>query len=200
MSWRGAPLLLAGLLTAVPALAQRPQCDQKLAAAIFCQGSYALCIKAPCKQITGPGGADHVSCSCVVENGWSMGPAACADSGRNQTNPAPGAHLMSTYSNYFNTTEQTLNCENPNTKWAWCYGAACTVDANGKTATCLCPVCTGPSSTLGGRCNKEACKDIYSAATPTNDAFANQHYWKHLADQGVDVPPPAKVCGAIVAH
>jgi hypothetical protein len=207
MSWRGAPLLLICLLAAVPAPAQQyPKCDQPLSSAtapIFCQGYYALCIKAPCKLMKGAGGAEIVKCSCVVENGWSMGPAACTDSGRSQTSPPSAkAHLMSTYSNYFNPTEQTLNCQASDTRWAWCYGAACTVDADNKTATCICPMCVSPMSTLGGRCNKDACKDIYSAATQINDAFANQHYWKYLTEQGVpDVPLPAKTCGSIVvAH
>ena len=45
---------------------------------VFCDGPYALCIKAPCLPVINESG-ETVSavCSCVVELGYSMGPAAC---------------------------------------------------------------------------------------------------------------------------
>lgn len=192
----GALVLLLGCLTAVAALAAGPQCDQKMGASdtVFCNGTYALCIKAPCKAVAGD--ASKVSCSCVIEQGWSMGPGACTDPGRSRPYPPPsGTEVMSTYSNYFNTTEQTLTCKSSDTKWAWCFGAPCKVDAKDpKRATCLCPVCTGAASTLGGSCHQEACKEIYSAATPINDAFANKIYYDYLTHQGISVPPAATAC------
>jgi hypothetical protein len=195
MIGKGSLVLLLGCLTAVPALAG-PQCDSKLGAggAVFCNGAYALCIKALCKPVAGS--TDTVSCDCVVEQGWSMGPAACTDPGRSQTNPPPaGASLMSTYSNYFNTSEKTQKCTSSDTRWAWCYGAPCTVDKNDpKHASCTCPVCTSAANTLGGGCHPDACKLVYSAATPINDAFANLYYFEHLKKQGIDVPGPAKPC------
>lgn len=192
----GACVLLLSCLTAGAALAAGPNCESKMGAsdAIFCNGTYALCIKAPCTPVAGD--ATKVSCSCVVEQGWSMGPAACTDAGRSQPYPPPsGTAVMSTYSNLFNTTEHTLTCPSSDTRWAWCFGAPCTVDANDpKRATCLCPVCTSAASTLGGSCHPEACKAIYSAATPINDFFANKLYYDYLKHQGIAVPPPATSC------
>lgn len=47
--------------------------------AIFCEGTYALCIKAPCVPVANASGiVTSVVCSCVVEQGVSMGPAPCS--------------------------------------------------------------------------------------------------------------------------
>ena len=45
----------------------------------FCDGTYALCIKAPCAAIPtldrlGNYVSDHALCVCDVVKGWSMGP------------------------------------------------------------------------------------------------------------------------------
>lgn len=180
----------------IPSLA-RAQADTSITAgnAIFCHGYYALCIKAPCRAATAGGGT--VLCSCIVEHGWSMGPAKCTDAGRKQPKPPqPGVSLMSTYSNYFNTCDQTLSCGS-DTKWAWCYGAPCTVDAKDPSrATCTCPVRTSAAKTLGGGCYQPACSAIWSAATPAADAFANRYYYEYLTKKGVTVPPPAVACPA----
>jgi hypothetical protein len=199
--------VLIGCMIAVPVLAvdrpvDRPQCNAKLGAgdAVFCDGYYALCIKALCRPTPGQ---DKAECVCTVEQGWSMGPAPCSAVGRSQAKPAPGGPIMSTYSNYFNPKDQTLTCSSDTTKWAWCFGAPCKVDGpKGATATCICPICTGQASTLGGRCVQSNCNKIWSAATPTNDQFANTYFYEHLKKQGVEVPPPAAACtnGATPAH
>ncbi len=196
--------LLAGCMAALPVAANaqvdRPQCNAQMtpADAVFCQGYYALCIKALCHPTAEK---DKAECLCNVEEGWSMGPAACTAPGRAQTKrPATGVPIMSTYSNAFNPQEKTLNCSSDATQWAWCYGAPCKVNGpNSATATCLCPVCTGPSSTLGGQCAPANCSKVWSAATPKNDAFANALFYEHLKKMGVDVPPPAKACTNWVA-
>jgi hypothetical protein len=194
MSRRCVLSLLTGCLFLVPTLA-RPQTDPSIPPdqAVFCRGYYALCIKALCDPATKASG--NVSCSCIVENGWSMGPAACTNAGRSQTTPPPaGAQLMSTYSNYFNTCDQTLSCPS-GTTWAWCYGAPCTVDAKDPSrANCTCPLRTSAAKTLGGGCYPPACSAIWSAATPAADAFANRHYYEFLTKKGVTVPPPAVAC------
>ncbi len=194
--------LLIGCLVAAPALAadrpvDRPQCNASMGAsdAQFCQGYYALCIKALCRPTSDP---TRVECACNVENGWSMGPAACTVKGRSQTTPPkPGMAIMSTYSNAFDVKDSTLTCASDSTKWAWCYGAPCKVDGpKGDRATCTCPVCTGAASTLGGKCDQAACSQVWSAATPANDKFAAGYFYEHLKKQGVDVPPPAAACPA----
>jgi hypothetical protein len=189
--------LVLALLCFAAAVAQAaPQCNESIGPgyATFCDGYYALCIKARCKPAAH--GSNEAECACAVEQGWSMGPAPCSAPGRKLTTPPPAnALLMSTYSNLFNTSEKTLTCAAPDTQWAWCYGADCTVDAKDPSkAVCRCPVCTGAASTLGGNCKHVDCKEIWSAATPKNDAFANTHYYKYLTRQGVQVPPPATAC------
>lgn len=107
---------------------------------------------------------------------------------------------MSTYSNYFNIEEQTLTCNKSNQKWANCYGAPCVSDATDPArAHCNCPVWTGEMLTLGGKCAKDSCNAMWSAATPKQNAFANNHFYNYVKDNYPSYPtkPPAKVCGAI---
>ncbi len=140
--------------------------------AVFCKGTYALCIRALCT----PDASDSskVICGCSVEEGWSMGPGNC-DS-RHPVRDGNGVlTIISTYSNRFNNVEKTLTCANKDTKWAWCYGAPCKVDINDpKSAACKCPVVTGPMRTLGGMCDQDNCSKIWSAATPSNGRFRQQ--------------------------
>lgn len=167
----------------------------------FCDGTYALCIKAPCSPIPtldrlGNYEVDHALCECDVVEGWSMGPGSCPD--RAPMTQHGRTYLISTYSNLDNAEEKTLSC-GADTTWAWCYGAPCVVDeADPSKATCTCPVETGPASTLGGDCQPGACEGIWSAATPAGDVFANQHYfeWMKRHQPGVQVNPPAAACPA----
>lgn len=165
----------------------------------FCEGTYALCIKAPCSPIPtldriGNYYVEHALCECDVVQGWSMGPGSCPD--RAPMEQHGRTYLISTYSNRYNSEENTLSCGD-DTVWAWCYGAPCVVDAKdpGK-ATCTCPLETGPGSTLGGDCRPDACDGIWSAATPAGDVFANQHFYRWMQRHHPEVPanPPAAAC------
>jgi hypothetical protein len=167
----------------------------------FCDGTYALCIKAPCSPIPtldriGNYYVEHALCECNVVQGWSMGPGSCPDRAPMEQNGR--TFLISTYSNLYNAEEKTLACGD-DTTWAWCYGAPCVIDELDPTkATCTCPVETGPGSTLGGDCQPGACDGIWSAATPAGDVFANRHYyeWMKRHQPGVPVNPPAAACTA----
>lgn len=201
-------VIAAAALVAAPALAAeegggaadtaRDLAEQ----AVFCEGTYALCIKAPCSPVpTLPRLAnyavEHALCSCDVVNGWSMGPGACED--RSPVEEGGRTYLISTYSNLYNDEEKTLACNDRDTLWAWCYGAPCVVDEKDPSkAVCTCPVDTGPARTLGGDCRQAACDGIWSAATPAGDAFANQHYyqWMQKNQPGVPVDPPAPQCSS----
>lgn len=166
----------------------------------FCEGTYALCIKAPCTPIpTLPRLAnyttDHALCSCNVVRGWSMGPGACED--RAPVTQGGRTYLISTYSNRYNKEDKTLSCGR-GTVWAWCYGAPCVVDEKDPTkAVCTCPVMTGRAQTLGGDCQPDACEVIWSAATPAGILFANNHFYNTMRKDHPDVPvhKPAKSCG-----
>jgi len=172
--------------------------------AVFCEGTYALCIKAPCKAIPaidrlGNYTYDRVSCSCEIENGWSMGPGQCAD--RVPVKKGHLVYLISTYSNLFNRTNATLSCSGEHTEWAWCYGAPCVADerdverGNG-TVNCTCPVKQSSMQTLGGDCAQESCTSIWSATTPESDNIANQHFAEYMQLHGYPHNPPAQMCAS----
>jgi len=201
-------LMLAAVVAALPTAAQSgagggaaEQVEQPSSQDTFCDGTYALCIKAPCSAIAtidrlGNYAVNDALCSCDVVKGWSMGPGACAD--RGPVKKHGRTYLISTYSNLYNSSEKTLSCP-ARTLWAWCYGAPCVVDdkAPGK-AVCNCPVQQGPAGTLGGSCQQSACDGIWSAATPAGDAFANEHYYHYMQKNhpNVKVNPPATACPA----
>ena len=158
--------------------------------AVFCQGEYALCIRALCTPDVASG---YVKCACVVEHGWSMGPGSCESRKRAAEQGTP----ISTYSNRFNNEDKTLTCAKSETKWAWCYGARCTIDPNNPNAAiCACPVKTGPMRTLGGQCERSSCNQVWSAATPQNDKFANRHFYRYMKKHHPDYPAnePALAC------
>jgi len=136
--------ILALLLLAISpfvALAEEPKKPSDFSGmATMCNGTYALCIKAPCENK--PDAAGHVPCSCIIETGWNMGPNSCDDRLKN---------LTSTYSNLFNLGSATVSCPTSPTPtlWAWCYGATCEVDAHDPTrAICRCPTSTKPTVVL----------------------------------------------------
>jgi hypothetical protein len=207
-------LLLVGIALAVaPGLAAVPagaavsggaagSVEAIQAQATFCDGTYALCIKAPCSPIPTLDRlinyqVDHALCSCNVVDGWSMGPGECED--RAPITQGGRTYLISTYSNLYNDQEQTLSCASDDTLWAWCYGAPCVVDEKDpQKAVCTCPVETGPANTLGGDCRQGACDGIWSAATPAGDVFANEHYYQWMKKNQPDQPvnPPAPACPA----
>jgi hypothetical protein len=173
----------------------------------FCEGTYALCIKAPCVAIPtldrlGNYVTDHAACSCEVVQGWSMGPGACVD--RAPVTQNGQTYLISTYSNLFNRTPKnglnnTLMCNDTSTVWAWCYGAPCVVDPNDPhKASCNCPLKQSAMSTLGGNCTTASCTGIWSAAVQPGDKFANEHFHRYMQrnNPGTPVNPAAQACVA----
>lgn len=150
---------------------------------------YALCIKAPCEKT--PDASGNVRCSCIVENGWNMGPNSCDDRLKN---------LTSTYSNKFNGGSRVLTCPQP-IDWAWCYGAPCEKDPNhprGTTAICKCPVLHANAAILvsQGKCAdpNKICSEMWSAAYPKESEFANTHFATWMKDHGHKTLPPAEAC------
>ncbi|MCF8478062.1 MAG: hypothetical protein K9G60_13620 [Pseudolabrys sp.] len=194
-------IIFAVALTLLPSFARAASnadatLEQIQRPAVFCDGTYALCIKAPCVPVAGPGGTiTSAVCSCDVVKGWSMGPGSCPS--RQPLRHGSTTHLISTYSNRYNKTETTLTCENSSTVWAWCYGAPCIVnDRDPSKASCNCPVQTSPMRTLGGDCQTDRCDYIWSAATLAADAFANKHFYSYMQKNQPNYPanPPAALC------
>ena len=194
--------LLAVVLLATAALAQDPPNGP----ATFCLQPYALCIKAPCRPIVtrnsdGTYSITAADCLCDVLPGWSMGPGNCGS--RMAQTIGGRTYMVSTYSNFFNKTNLTLSCTNPNTMWAWCYGSPCVVDEKDPSkATCTCPIQIGAMMTLGGGCKPEACNSLWSAAFPKQDAFANNEFFNYLTEHQLKPPPnpQAKNCPVLPAQ
>ncbi len=187
-------LLIAAALGLLPTMA--PAQSPPLGKPVFCDGTYALCIKALCQPIVGKGGTiKYANCACDVQKGWSMGPGSCQSripivrNGR--------TFLISTYSNLYNEKNQTMSCTYSNQQWAWCYGAPCVVDRNNpKSTTCTCPVYTGPMYTLGGACGTDegGCASMWSAATPKADTGANALFAAYMKKNGYPHHGPAAMC------
>lgn len=210
MSVRATTLIVV-LFVATMAFAADPQAQPSAPssenpAAIFCQQTYALCIKAPCSPIVsrkddGTFSIEQANCTCDVLPGWSMGPGPCDK--RAPVTVSGRTYLMSTYSNFYNKTNLTLSCPSSDQVWALCYGAPCVVDEKDPSkSVCTCPIKIGPSMTLGGNCRQEACKSIWSAATPQADAFANNNFYNYMTNNHLTPPPnpPAKDCPATPAQ
>jgi hypothetical protein len=182
---------LAPAAYAAPAKGSAGKAPAGMGPAVFCNGTYALCIKALCNAPSGTGAGQKVDCVCDVVNGWSMGPGSCDTRSKS---------LVSTYSNLYNESNKTLFCENKDTVWAWCYGAPCKADPNDpKKAICSCPVKTSPMKTLGGNCEPASCSKVWSAANPVADAFANDHFYKVGKEKGYSPNPPAAQCSNAIA-
>lgn len=170
-----------------------------IAAATFCNGEYALCIKAPCEPIVSRDSDGNLTitganCTCQVELGWSMGPDSC--DARKPVKSDGRTYLISTYSNFYNKTDLTLTCETPSV-WGWCYGAPCVINEDDPTkATCTCPVKTSAYKTLGGSCQQANCSGLWSAASYAQDFFANHYFFKFMTDNKLQPPPnpPARDC------
>jgi hypothetical protein len=196
--------LLIGFLVSAAAFAQTQPAPPSTEnpAAIFCQQTYALCIKAPCSPIASrkPDGTfsiEQANCICDVLPGWSMGPGPCDK--RAPVTVSGHTYLMSTYSNFYNKTNLTLSCPSSDQVWALCFGAPCVVDEKDPSkSVCTCPIKIGPAMTLGGNCRQEACKSIWSAATPQADNFANNNFYNYMTANNLQPPPnpPAKDCPA----
>lgn len=188
-------LIAAALATVVlTAQAQTPP----LGKPIFCDGTYALCIKALCEPIAEKNGAvKYANCACDVREGWSMGPYQCA--ARQPVVRSGRTYMISTYSNLYNATNETMSCSYSGQQWAWCYGAPCVVDrADPSKTTCKCPVYTGAMETLGGQCGSDhgGCDSMWSAATPRADTGANMLFAAFMKRHGYPHNGPAAMCPA----
>ena len=163
--------------------------------AVFCEEEYALCIIAPCQPIPTAGGQiKNALCSCDVKKGWSMGPGSCASRRPVQKNGR--TFLVSTYSNLYNDQNHLSSCSGSAQLWAWCYGATCVVDPHDPAkAICNCPVKQSPAVVLG-QCTSGICDQLWSAATPAESGFANNHFYESMQKNhpGVPVNPPATAC------
>ena len=157
--------------------------------ATMCNGTYALCIKAPCEKK--PDANNLYPCGCILQTGWNLGPNSCEDRQKK---------LTSTYSNLFNAKSNVLSCPQP-INWAWCYGASCEKDPKdptGKTAICRCPVKNSQAVILvsSSKCGDGStfCSQLWSAATPAESKFANDYYYWWMTKNGHKAEKPSTAC------
>jgi hypothetical protein len=190
--WHSLCVAAALIIVPLTASAQAPHVGKP----IFCDGTYALCIKALCEPIAEKNGAvKYANCVCEVRQGWSMGPYQCA--AREPIVRSGRTYMISTYSNLYNAVEQTMSCSSSTQQWAWCYGAPCVVDrADPTRTTCKCPVYGGPMYTLGGKCGSfyGGCDSLWSGATPKADVAANAIFAAFMKKHGYPHNGPAAMC------
>ena len=190
-------LVLAAAFALLPFLLSGASAQQ-LGKPIFCDGAYALCIKAACKTIVKNGKpTKFANCECEVRHGISMGPQKCQ--ARLPVMRNGMTYLISTYSNLYNKTNQTMSCSNSGQQWTWCYGKPCVVDsADPSKATCKCPIFQGPMQTLGGDCGTKGggCDGLWSGARPRADNAANRLFARYQTKQGNPHFGPAGFCSS----
>ncbi|HEX7190184.1 MAG TPA: hypothetical protein VF381_01325 [Thermoanaerobaculia bacterium] len=183
-----AVLLLATAFSA--AAAEEPKKPADFPVPLMCNGTYALCIKAPCSKTED---ANHdVQCECVIQTGWNMGPAAISCDQRAQS-------LTSTYSNNFNNGSATVSCPQPQ-DWAWCYGASCARNTKhpNELAVCTCPVkhTLTVILTSAEKCPQvdQICDHMWSGAWPDASKFANDYYFGWMIKNHHPSEKPAAAC------
>jgi len=183
-----AVILLALALSAAAVELPTPPAD--FPQPLMCDGTYALCIKAPCSKTQD---ANHdVQCECIVQTGWNMGPASisCAQRAKN---------LTSTYSNNFNKGSATVSCPTAQ-DWAWCFGASCKRNAKhpNEFATCTCPVKNSLTVILtsASKCGDatDICSKMWSGAWPQASKFANDYYFAWMLENHHTSEKPAASC------
>jgi hypothetical protein len=129
-----------------------------------CRQSYALCTTAPCKPV--PGSKDQSICSCVVENGPSLGQLSCAR--RKPILNNKGQHLLTSNFSFINAeTNKIMTCTG-NHAWTDCLDKPCIIDSqNSNQAICICDIKYSKNFiTFGGQCQTDSCNTtLYSGAT-----------------------------------
>jgi hypothetical protein len=129
-----------------------------------CNQPYALCTTAPCRPI--PGTKNQSVCSCVVQNGPSLGQLAC-DKRKPSSNSQGQQLLTSTYSFENSATNKVMTCKG-NHRWTNCLDKPCVIKPhNSNQATCTCDIVQTESFlTFGGQCDTSTCgTTLYSGAT-----------------------------------
>jgi hypothetical protein len=162
----------------------------------MCDGTYALCIKAPCSKTED---ANHdVQCECIIQTGWNMGPSTVSCQQRVE-------NLTSTYSNNFNNGSATVSCPVAQ-DWAWCYGASCVRNANdpNELATCTCPVKHSLTVILtsADKCPQvdQICSHLWSGAWPQASKFANDYYFAWMTKNRYPSEKAASSCTSTSAQ
>jgi hypothetical protein len=169
---------------ATPTANATPGSDIQVEDMWLCSQPYALCTKAPCQLAAE--GASVATCSCLVEDGYSLGFTACSER-------APqGSSVISTFST-IDVTASTRSLVCPDgERWADCLDMPCEIDANDPSrAFCLCQVvASGEFVTIGGDCDASTCSSVIWSAN-TTDSPVRAHYETAMTQAGQTfvIPP-----------
>lgn len=129
-----------------------------------CKQPYALCTTAPCKPV--PGSKTQSICSCIVQDGPSLGQSSCNE--RKPVQASNGKILLKSNFSFQNAaTNKVMTCggEYP---WTDCLDKPCIIDPqNSNQAICMCDIKYSSSFiTFGGQCQTASCgTTLYSGAT-----------------------------------
>jgi hypothetical protein len=173
---------------ATPAANATPPGEVQIDDMWLCNQSYALCTEAPCQPAADD--ASVATCTCKVENGYSIGYSPCAE------RVPLGNSVISTFSTIDVTAStRSLICPDGD-RWANCLDMPCEIDANDSSrAFCLCQIAdSGEFVTLGGDCDASTCSSVIWSAN-TTDSPVRAHYQTAMTQAGQTfVIPP--VCPA----
>jgi hypothetical protein len=140
---------------------------------IVCSQEYALCTSAPC--IPDPRHHDYAICSCVVENGNSVGYKNCKQRMPKQ-DQFNTKQVTSTFSFEQFKTKKSMTCLK-GTPWTDCVDALCTVNPMDPTkAICSCKISHDQAYfTFGGDCDTKTCATGFwsGATTSVGTLFRN---------------------------
>ena len=150
----------------------------------LCEQPYALCNNAEC--VEDPEDPDVAICTCIREEGWSIGNTSCEDR-------APlGNRLVSTFSTANAADLGVMTCP-AGLPWANCYDAECEEDPDTGVIECACPITSSDSEwiTFGGGCDKDTCSTtLWSAAPASSDPnSAVPSYVNALTDADIPFNP-----------
>lgn len=154
--------IVVGLaLTSVNCFAEQ---NKNASQTYICRQPFALCTTAPCTPV--PGSKDQSVCSCIVQDGPSMGKVACEK--RKPSVNDKGQHLLTSNFSFVNAKTNRIMVCTGNHAWTDCLDKPCIIDPqNSNQASCMCDIKISNSFiTFGGQCQTASCTTtLYSGAT-----------------------------------
>ncbi len=146
---------------------------------VVCSQAYALCTSAPC--VPDPRHPEFAICSCVVEQGDSVGFNTC-DKRAPKQDQFKTTQLISTFSFAQFKTKKSMTCKT-GIPWTNCVDAPCTVNPIDPTkAICSCKIENHQAFfTFGGDCDVKQCANgFWSGATSSSDTLLRNALYKKL--------------------
>jgi hypothetical protein len=160
---------------------------------IVCTQEYALCTSAPC--IPDPRHSDYAICSCIIENGKSVGYKSCKQRMPKQ-DQFKAKQVISTFSFEQFKTKKSMACAK-GMPWTDCVDAPCTVNPRDPAkAICSCKISHDQAYfTFGGGCETKTCATgFWSGATESAGTLLRNALLEVTREQSQSI---ANSCAAI---